>query len=191
MYFLDADILCTGKIDELLTVDISRYCIAAVKDIKSEECLKNIGLDLNNTGYFNSGVMLINIRNWQKENTFKQFMQLIYKDDYKYPDQDVLNIIFNNKVLFLNNKFNYVNAEDEGKVFIHYTSAVKPWHLAHDFNINYIKYLWASPWADLNLKPSLGYKPARKYARILWKTHHPIGAIKWFFIYLLRKSKVS
>ncbi|MGK4720489.1 glycosyltransferase, partial [Salmonella enterica] len=60
-------------------------------------------------GYFNSGVFFVNLKLW-KENalTNKAFLLLAGKEDdsFKYPDQDVLNILLHYKFIFLPRPYN-------------------------------------------------------------------------------------
>lgn len=65
-------------------------------------------------------------------------------DSFKYPDQDVLNILLQDKVIFLPRPYNtiytikselkdkshkkYSNIINDNTILIHYTGATKPWH---------------------------------------------------------------
>lgn len=187
--YLDADILCLNSLSELLNKDLSTYPLAAVKDIKSQDCLNNLNLNGMTNSYFNSGVMFINIEKWVKENTFNQFINIITQKKYQYPDQDVLNIIFCNKVLFIDKKFNYVCSENKDAVLIHYTGPIKPWSLDHSWNQIYLDYLYESPWNDLTISIPQGYKRAKKYSIFLFRKKQYKDSFYWFLLYLSRKLK--
>lgn len=136
--YMDADIVCTSPIDELIRLDLGSYKIAACVDgyvAENEKYyLENIGV-INPSNYFNSGVMLINVEQWNEFNVLDKFNALILKRNYTYPDQDVLNIILQNEVLFLDGKFNTFSTHN-GKykndlkydyiVFLHFAGPLKP-----------------------------------------------------------------
>ena len=107
-WYLDADILCVDSIKGMLSININNYVLAAVQDkCMKPDYIKSIGLNSNNK-YFNSGVLFINVKAWNDFQVFEKFNQLISKRDYKFPDQDVLNILLENKVNFIDEKFNFL-----------------------------------------------------------------------------------
>lgn len=67
--YLDGDIIVRRSINDLWNTDISNYALAAVPD-------NNIGLDLR-SGYFNSGVMLINLKYWREHNLREEYYRFI------------------------------------------------------------------------------------------------------------------
>ncbi|MFY7944385.1 MAG: glycosyltransferase family 8 protein, partial [Crocinitomicaceae bacterium] len=116
--------------------------------IISEEMRNN--LELRDSLYFNSGVMLINLRKWREENIESKFLEFINEkpEKIKYWDQDVLNFCLKNKWLRLPQKYNLTHfffypdvyppayfgmKQDEFEksvkdpIIIHFTSHQKPW----------------------------------------------------------------
>ncbi|TCH64447.1 glycosyltransferase [Acinetobacter sp. ANC 4862] len=186
--YLDADILCTASIDEILSINMNNYILAAVEDkfMKSED-IKNLGLNSNNK-YFNSGVLLINTKAWIEFNVVEKFTKLISERIYEYPDQDVLNIILQNKVYFLNEKFNFFTKNKEvDPIFIHFVSTPKPWSIAASNNEKYIEYYLDSPWKNIPLNAPRNSKEAKKYAKKLWSKKSYLSSIRWLLIYIVRK----
>ncbi|EDA6401742.1 lipopolysaccharide glucosyltransferase RfaJ, partial [Salmonella enterica subsp. enterica serovar Muenchen] len=98
LLYLDADVVCKGSLQDLLQLDLTEKIAAVVKDVDSIQNKVNERLSAFNLqgGYFNSGVVFVNLKLW-KENalTEKAFLLLAGKeaDCFKYPDQDVLNIL--------------------------------------------------------------------------------------------------
>ena len=112
---------------------------------KSAERLHNPEFKGN---YFNSGVMYINLQQWLNSNLTKKFFELLSDESIvsrvKYPDQDILNIMFLHHAVLLPRKYNsiyslksefeiknknhYKSVINEETVFIHYTGVTKPWH---------------------------------------------------------------
>ena len=83
--------------------------------------------------------MLYNLENWNQANITEQALNLLNEGiEYKFPDQDVLNILLKNKIYYFPEKFNSLTLltvqgfEDQqkaemGAAIIHYTSGTKPW----------------------------------------------------------------
>ncbi|EEO3279361.1 glycosyltransferase family 8 protein, partial [Salmonella enterica subsp. enterica serovar Rubislaw] len=114
------------------------------------------GVDFN--GYFNAGVMLINNDEWRKNNVTQESLSMINSGKiFRYADQDVLNILLNGKVKYLQRKFNNkttlsVNFDAEAKnidntIIMHYVTPNKPWYKI--FKARYFdRYFNASPWKN-------------------------------------------
>ncbi|EAB3467438.1 lipopolysaccharide glucosyltransferase RfaJ, partial [Salmonella enterica subsp. enterica serovar Uganda] len=113
LLYLDADVVCKGSLQDLLQLDLTEKIAAVVKDVDSIQNKVNERLSAFNLqgGYFNSGVVFVNLKLW-KENalTEKAFLLLAGKeaDSFKYPDQDVLNILLQDKVIFLPRPYNTI-----------------------------------------------------------------------------------
>lgn len=147
--YLDCDIVVDGDISELYDTDITDYAVAAVPehDGESGRCIGKEAIERLNyplkSGYFNAGVMLINLSYW-RENDVKHAAISYFVNNVKkcfFFDQDVLNAILHDKELFLPYKYNVMASffecafEDltallieERPVIIHYCSAAKPWN---------------------------------------------------------------
>jgi len=146
--YLDCDLVVVNDIDELMNIKIDEYHVAAIEEIISEEMRNN--LELRDSLYFNSGVMLINLKKWREENMESKFLEFINEkpEKIKYWDQDVLNFCLKNKWLRLPYKYNLTHfffypevypstyfgmKHDEFEesvkdpIIIHYTSHQKPW----------------------------------------------------------------
>lgn len=150
LLYLDADVTCKGSLHELAEMEFSSEYGAVVVDVdsmqkKSAERLRN---DEFKGNYFNSGVMYINLRQWLTSHLTEKFFELLSDNNItkniKYPDQDILNIMFLHHVKILPRSYNTIytlKSEFEKKdrnyynsfindqtVFIHYTGVTKPWH---------------------------------------------------------------
>ena len=62
--YLDADILCLGKLDELIDIDFDGKLAVVVPDAPVTTRRRVAALDLPHEEYFNAGVMLINVAPW-------------------------------------------------------------------------------------------------------------------------------
>ena len=140
LLYLDVDLLVVGDIQELWGIDLTGYYVAGVVDgfIETASHKKTIGLTEQDV-YINAGVLLLNLKQLRAENIAeKLFEETRTNNKIKYQDQDVLNIVFKNKVKLLNNIFNFTTndhhkyPEKIGDIrIIHYTGKIKPWALAN------------------------------------------------------------
>ncbi|MEB3768266.1 glycosyltransferase family 8 protein [Acinetobacter sp. MD2] len=187
--YLDADILCSGSIKELLNLELNDHLLCAVRDSSMKvQDITNLGLPKNQL-YFNSGVLLINTKKWLDFKVFEKFTQLINKKNYEYPDQDVLNIILKDHTYYLDEKFNYFSKNPIAPVFTHFVSTPKPWSICAINNESYLEYYYQSPWRNIPLDAPRNYKEMKKYAKKLWFRRNFLQSFKWFYMYLIGKLK--
>ncbi|ELP3325892.1 glycosyltransferase family 8 protein [Vibrio alginolyticus] len=133
--YLDCDLVVNKSISLLWNIDISDFPIGAVPEDSSiikRSLMKRYTLN----EYFNSGVLLINLKKVRSELSFQKVLSLLNDSKYRfeYPDQDALNVIFKNNWYMLPNIYNYtgLNFSPES-VVIHYALS-KPWD--NDLNMN-------------------------------------------------------
>jgi lipopolysaccharide biosynthesis glycosyltransferase len=106
--YLDADTIVEGDIAELFDVNLRDKFLAAVDELDLNKPpayfqIQRIGAPLEN-GYFNSGVLLLNLEKMRAENFEKQCLSLIFSEKrhrLTFPDQDVLNIVADGNYLHL------------------------------------------------------------------------------------------
>ena len=164
--YLDCDIVVTSDIAELYNTQLSNFSIGAVKDIERrrwlklddrKEYIRNFDSQLgikDSYQYFNSGVLVINIKDWIQNERFQQIIKLTKATKSNstnwYGDQDILNGIFYGKVKFIDYSWNvmwvvanrisdwttqldadsvaiYKKSLDAAKI-IHYCDGEKPWN---------------------------------------------------------------
>ena len=104
--YLDGDILVFDDLKELYQMSLEDYYAAVVSDMRAVIVNRNnVSLRLKN--YFNSGVMLLNLRKMREENLTQKFAELKQNEELqRFMDQDVLNKGFNENVIFLSPKYN-------------------------------------------------------------------------------------
>lgn len=179
--YLDGDVIFKKDLIDLYSMDLGDdVYVAACPDLPQVLYEKPIFDTGNGKKYFNSGVMLLNLKKMRQEKTSELLFEtkLKQKDD-KLMDQNVLNIVFDKKVLTippifnltylnlkrsvakykledLNNLFNtnYSSLEDilEQAYVIHFSSKDKPWTF---FDVpcadEWIYYFSQSPYSNLKL----------------------------------------
>lgn len=174
--YLDVDLLVYDDIKKLWQNDIKEYALAAVPDFgimaSNRLCRQKkevIGLP-KGKAYFNSGVLLINLKKWRQENYTKQILEIINENQFPHHDQDALNKIFMKDWLQIDLRWNIIppvfnlftkillnktfrnqaiNAKRNPGI-IHYAGRYKPWEFSYhqDFNDMYYKYLKQTAFAD-------------------------------------------
>lgn len=139
--WLDADIVVNGNLDDFYNLefhdDYAVVCKGCNQTLKT-----NLGLPEKHI-YFNAGVILFNLEAMRSEFSVEDVFSVIEKHEnqLKALDQDILNIMFCNKVIYANEKiYNHetfgfhVIPQEEMKVLrndakiIHFTGPIKPWN---------------------------------------------------------------
>lgn len=165
--YIDCDTILNSDIAELFYTDLEGKPLAAIKDVERRRWLRlpdrkeyvkkydqNLGIK-DSYNYFNSGVLLINIKEWLFCDYFSKIIQFTKainsNSTHWYGDQDILNGLFYGKVKFLdfdwnvmwvvNNRIrdwtteldaNTVSIYKKSLVtsrLIHYCDQEKPWKL--------------------------------------------------------------
>lgn len=118
--YLDCDIVVNDDLANLFNLDISNYMIAAARDsvmcgwCNSEDQEEQINYNKktlkisNNFDYFNAGVILMNLEKFRTRYSVDDLFKMATSKDWRWFDQDVLNIICENEVLFLTFDWNFM-----------------------------------------------------------------------------------
>ncbi len=150
--YIDGDILCVSSLLEFYNADISEKSCSAVRDERNndEEIFNRLEYP-KECGYFNSGVMLINLEYWRNNEIQDKTLNYIFNNREKclWHDQDALNAVLAESVLFADFRYNltqgflfdkaqlkissdYYSQIDlaiENPSLIHYCASYKPWHI--------------------------------------------------------------
>ena len=108
---IESDVIIRGSVKELYSLDITDYYLAASDDMQSKWYKKRLGIE-SNQPYFNSGIMLINVKKWRDDNVTKMITDVISSGKHKffYVVQDELNTLFAGKVKIFSPKYNCTTA---------------------------------------------------------------------------------
>ena len=161
--YLDVDIVVNNRIDDLYNTEISNTFLGAVDNPGINYKNKDLEME-DSAGYFNSGVMLINLEYWRTNKVKEKVIEFVGRkpEVIDFVDQDGLNSVINGNWLELHPKYNmhtvFLGAEYvsdsiikeaiNDPVIIHYTGSSKPWHLGdtHPYKHLYWKYLRMTPY---------------------------------------------
>lgn len=107
--YLDSDTLVIDTLDDLYDTDITDKAVAVVADTVKDTFKKKLGLREDDV-YFNSGVILINVKRYSYFLSMAEINETIekYGRHIKYPDQDLLNCCFvkHNEYVLLSLRYN-------------------------------------------------------------------------------------
>jgi lipopolysaccharide biosynthesis glycosyltransferase len=192
LLYLDCDIVCGLDIDGIFTATPEEAVLAGVLDSGLSDSPSRLrqarALGIDPGGYFNSGVLLVNLNRLRRDypDFTEAVLGIIAEKRPAFPDQDAMNAYCagrNAATHFLPERFNYlVGAGDRaflpsgdlaGKI-LHYTRD-KPWNALYPAALAYWKYYAAcfSPEEAFAGMQALG---AHEYAHL--------------YAYLLRAPKV-
>jgi len=138
--YLDCDIIAVTDIKELFNMNVMNCFVIAKKDVLSGGSILRLNLPPLRF-YFNSGVMLLNLKEIRAENIEKKLFEYAENPPYKerFEDQDVLNYAFQAKVKLLPAQWNF-RPDDEGKYnIIHFLGPEKPWK---SDTVKFQEYFW-------------------------------------------------
>lgn len=142
--YLDIDMIVTGDVSPLYSVDLGDYVIGCVLDVKamlgwSEYTAFPIS---DPKRYFNAGLLLINMEKWKRGAYGKKLEDFIQNNYYNLQsmDQDGFNVVFDGQWLQLENRWNssqYLKTMDETfKGVIHLIGPSKPWHSDYTYKFS-------------------------------------------------------
>ncbi len=191
--YLDGDMIVRRPLDKLWNTDIEKYAVGVVTDMEEDKHdYKRLGYD-KSFGYFNAGMLLINLDYWREHKLEDVFFKLIAEEPERIilHDQDVLNITLHDQKLNLTKRFNVQsgflrkpeysglgNRYEEYKndiieaikdpTIVHYTDKFKPWHIedSNPYGYEFMKYYKQTEWKFCPLKHS--YR---------WNLRHLVGAL--------------
>ena len=137
--YIDSDTIVVGNIAELYDHKLGKLyagvCpdrVVAQTDILGDYVEKVLGV--KRTRYFNAGVMLMNCSQFRENHLLDEFLEMLHVYLFVVAqDQDYLNLICKNQVLYIEPKWNaqvfgeLACPEEEVGLF-HFNMAAKPWH---------------------------------------------------------------
>jgi lipopolysaccharide biosynthesis glycosyltransferase len=193
--YLDCDMIVRHSLMPLWEMDLEGKALAAVPDLSEAvpERYQRLGYPARE-GYFNSGMLVINVDYWREHNLKKVFLEYFTHNMSRclQHDQDVLNVCCLDSKKVIDLKWNcqdgffytrkYISVEryrDQWQealtkpVVLHYTAA-KPWEVGcdHPYKDEFFKYQQKTIWRDATLwPPRCPLTAKQKLVRFLRSVH--------------------
>ena len=162
--YLDADLFVNRDIKELWDVDVREYCLAGVVDegvaVHNYPRILNKYPEIKKESYFNSGVLYMNLKKIREFGNLKKLVVdfLIENPEADLPDQDALNVLFHNKVLYLDGSWNQFvfmhrkdNVEKLDKAIFHYAADLLMLYSHSQLDKEYFRTICRTPWKDYEM----------------------------------------
>jgi lipopolysaccharide biosynthesis glycosyltransferase len=143
--YIDVDFLVLKDLEELWDIDMMGRIACACKDISipylDGETPLPVSDEEKHLPYFNSGLLLIDLKKWRETNVEKNSLELGFVTKPGLADQPILNYLFRGDVIFLDGAWNWQspNVLLNGEVRIanyHFIWVKKPW-LHYRTTLNY------------------------------------------------------
>lgn len=145
--YIDSDTIVLGDVSELFNTELKSNLIGAIPDeavavVPEFRLYTKETLGVEAEKYFNAGVILMNLKEFRKSNFYGKFCGLL--KTYKFcvaQDQDYLNVLCKDKIVFVGNEWNKmpIGGASETPKLIHYNLTMKPWHYE---NILFKEHFW-------------------------------------------------
>ena len=190
--YLDGDVIVRHSLLPLWNTNIEEKAVAAAYDCSSGriEYYNRLKYPFE-LGYFNAGVLLINLKYWREHQVLNDVISYMenHADSIRCHDQDVLNVVFrcrkvtvplkyNLQHLFLLKKcddYDYWKLEQEvleareDPCIVHFTSRWKPWRIyrrgwVHPFSSTWDKYQNMTKWKGVKYDYRTKSQRIRRYA---------------------------
>lgn len=164
--YSDVDVLCVGDLRPLWELDLKGNILAAVSEGEAGEWKKSLMGIEGDAPYFYSGLLVMDLKEMRQGDYARQLMEntVKYAAKISWPDQDIINLTFRDKILQLGPEWDGINVRyspfRKDIVIWHFPGfTLKPW-----CNIwknttwpIYLKYLLKSPYSFNAAKFVLGH----------------------------------
>lgn len=153
--YLDADLIVTDDLTKFWDIDLNNSYVCAI-DNPFFNRYESLFMDVA-WGYFNAGVMIMNLPQWRKSNIKERAVEFLnrHEDVAIMFDQDALNNIiagnwikapirWNLQTVFLRRrkelliKYKDLNESISNPGIVHYSSSSKPWQLLDPHPLRYL-----------------------------------------------------
>lgn len=117
--YLDSDMIVLRDVAELYHTQMGDHLIAAAVDpdfagqcnMKNSEmrqyCINTLGLE-NPFQYFQAGVLVFHVAQMRRKITVKKLLEMSDTGIYRFSDQDILNIVCKDRVIYLDMSWNMI-----------------------------------------------------------------------------------
>jgi lipopolysaccharide biosynthesis glycosyltransferase len=148
--YLDCDIICLADIAKLIEISAGECLLNGVRDFgiisprRGKGHAQMLGLR-NHKNYFNSGVLVINTREFRENVSKNELLDMASKKSFPFPEQDTLNVVCEGRVHYLPmawNVMDYVKIKNIPRgLRKEHGEALKKESIIH--------YVWDKPWKQI------------------------------------------
>ena len=179
--YSDVDVLCVGDLRSLWELDLKGNILAAVSEGEAGEFKKKLlGLE-GDAPYFYSGLLVMDLETMRRENSASSLMgnTIKYAGKIAWPDQDMINLSFRNRILQLGSEWDGINVK-----YSPFRKGIIIWHFP-----GYTLKPWCNIWKNTTWPIYLKYLLKSPY----WgnSLHFVCGHIKGFFFFKFTKKQVT
>lgn len=174
--YLDGDTVVRGSLQDFWSTDMKDSCLGGcVEPTVDKKRKESLGISQI---YINSGVLLINLKLWRRDNIGEKIIQYYKESGGRLfaPDQDAINGYLKEKIFSIPIKYNFSNTFNfypyriikkllgndkditlqeyndakQNPVIIHYLGEERPWRKnnTHKYRADFEKYLKKTYWKD-------------------------------------------
>jgi UDP-glucose:(glucosyl)LPS alpha-1,3-glucosyltransferase len=179
--YSDVDVLCVGNLKPLWEIDLEGNVLAAVSEGEAGEFKKKlIGLE-GNAPYFYSGLLVMDLEAMRRDNSASKLMEntIKYAEKIAWPDQDMINLTFRNRILQLGPEWDGINVK-----YSPFRKWIVIWHFP-----GFVLKPWCNIWKNKTWPIYLKYLLKTPYSKnafaFVW------GHIKGFFFFKYTKKCVT
>ncbi len=200
--YMDTDMICVSSLQPFFNIDLQNKPVAVVSDFPEAVAARAAFLKLKSGKYFNSGMMWVDVEEWEKQQITEHCFEYIDMDPkcFTAHDQDVLNLVFDGNYVLLPKIFNYMGGIgvkiQKDIIIYHFFGRIKPWDIClTDYDKVWRKYCEMSFWDTIEdpLPPRESkYYPAFKFAgRYYFRSRQYLKALECYWIYSILKIKLK
>lgn len=174
--YMDSDLIIRHSLRDFWESDIDGFAIGVCPGENNDDVRAINPLRYDQSfGYFNAGVLLINLKYWRENNVLSRLLDYGSRHPHlPQQDQDCLNAVLKDEKVVLGIKYNlqenmlvpmdkllldwhrFEELEEAIKdpVVIHYTSSLKPWYsdCEHPYMGEWRKYLSMTEWSGMKMR---------------------------------------
>jgi len=186
--YSDLDAIYQSDIRVLMSFDLKDHVIAAVPDvsmnihrIKSKHIGNHISETIkldDDTLYVCSGILVFNIKAWQKNKVFDKIIDFLTDIHLHFADQDALNFVCKGQIFYLEQKYGCMTFEDNKQrlpvsdsILARYADLIAEYRQANMSETAFVQFIEVKPWVSINvIKGDLWWSYCRKteiYSRLL------------------------
>ena len=200
--YMDADMICVSSLQPFLNIDFQNKPVAVVSDFPDAVATRAAFLKLKSGKYFNSGMMWVNVENWENQQITEHCFEYVDMDSkcFTAHDQDVLNLVLDGNFVSLPKKFNFLGRlrakVPDDLIIYHFFGRVKPWDVClSEQDKIWRHYCEISFWDTISdpLPPRKSkYYPVFKFAgEYYFNNHQYLKAFECYLTYSILKIRLK